>query len=262
MERPVSASHHVLKTHPGVWTTHGRAQLGDRRTECASAPGWLRLRVQGIDDIYVAAENRPAICYETALPVADRLETPVAEALVGPALMLTLAAAGRFCLHASAVRIGEAVVAFCGDSGAGKSTLAQMASDDWLRISDDILPVRLECGRLLALPHYPQPKLAPDAHYPVTAPSQLPVTALFVLTSRSHAQAVTSTLLSPAQALAAVVRHTIAACLFPPHLLTTHLRFCAKTAECVPVYELAFARRWEALPAVRRAVEQRTARTT
>jgi len=249
---------------PDAWVQRGSARLGHRTVGCASTTGWLRLRVQGVDDIYVATDGDSTICYDYTTSPAAELETPVVEALVGPALMLALAAAGRFCLHASAARIQGTLVAFCGDSGAGKSTLAGTGLDGWSRVSDDILPVRLDSGRCLALPHYPQLKLAPEVQYPAAAAPKLPVAALFMLAppAGGDLRPVTCRALTPGQALVNVVRHTVAATLFPPELLGEHLRFCARVAELVPAYELAYARRWEVLPAVQRIVEQCVAHST
>jgi hypothetical protein len=50
---------------------------------------------------------------------------------------------GTPCLHASAVRVGSAVVGFAGRSGSGKSTVAaSLASTGYPLVTDDVLPLQ------------------------------------------------------------------------------------------------------------------------
>ena len=81
----------------------------------------------------------------------------LAEALLGPPLVLALALRDTWCLHASAVEYGGRVIAFLGESGAGKSTLAAyLAGQPGVRrVADDILPVAWQDHRLYYLAAFP-----------------------------------------------------------------------------------------------------------
>jgi hypothetical protein len=52
------------------------------------------------------------------------------------------------------------------------------------------------------------------------------------------------------------VRHTVAARLFPPGLLSWHLSWAARVAKSVPASTLAYPRRLEVLPEVVDAIER------
>jgi Mrp family chromosome partitioning ATPase len=59
--------------------------------------------------------------------------------LLSPIFSTLCHQAGMYSLHASAVRVGDGVVAFLGDSGAGKSTLAaSLAQRGYTVLADDI----------------------------------------------------------------------------------------------------------------------------
>ena len=75
-----------------------------------------------------------------ALPGAERARIPT---LMGGTVMAALCQiAGHLVLHASAIEIDGAGVAFVGDSGAGKSTLAALACLGGARLlTDDVLRV-------------------------------------------------------------------------------------------------------------------------
>ena len=102
----------------------------------------------------------PRESYRLAQPVDE-------EVFLGPALLLALALRATFTLHASAIAYAGRAVLFAGDSGAGKSTLAaalaRIQSRGATRLADDIVPVSIRGGRLVAWSDYPQLKLPPDA---------------------------------------------------------------------------------------------------
>lgn len=67
--------------------------------------------------------------------------------LLGPAMAIVLSLRGYLVLHASAVRVGEGVVAFVGPKGAGKSTTAAALSRNGCDIvTDDMLVVDFTGG--------------------------------------------------------------------------------------------------------------------
>ncbi len=87
----------------------------------------------------------------------------VADAVTHLALAVLLFQRGFFLLHASAVNIGDAVIAFAGETGAGKSTTAAAFVALGARnIADDVVAVKLD-DLPLVYPVLPQLKLLPDA---------------------------------------------------------------------------------------------------
>jgi hypothetical protein len=91
--------------------------------------------------------------------------------LLGVVLGVLLHRRGRFTLHASAVSIGEAAVAFIGTKGAGKSTLAaELQRRGHPLLTDDILAVDLPAMEVA--PAYPQVKLRPDAASALALPAR------------------------------------------------------------------------------------------
>lgn len=102
--------------------------------------------------------------------------------LTGPVLSVLLHQRGFLVLHASAVVIGDAAVAFLGAKGDGKSTLAAHLQVRGHRlIGDDIVPVHLENDRPVVTGGFPRIKLFNDS---ITAvgedPSDFPVIHRFV----------------------------------------------------------------------------------
>lgn len=178
------------------------------------------------------------------------------EALLGPPLSLALALKGVWCLHASAVlREGEAIL-FLGASGSGKSTLARYLSGvgAWPRLADDILPCGLIKDSPVAKPHFPQLKLRVDEHYPLSAPSAVPLGAILVLHPQLGAREIAIDPLSAAEGTKHLADQTVSVRLFDRTLHRAHLRFLALLLRAVPMYRLRYPHRYEDLPAVARAV--------
>lgn len=83
--------------------------------------------------------------------------------IINRVLPIALHAAGIFCLHASAVSIGQAGVAFLAPQHYGKSTLASALLERGARLlSDDVLPVTLAPGPM-AWPGVHSVRLLDDA---------------------------------------------------------------------------------------------------
>ncbi len=102
--------------------------------------------------------------------------------LTGPVLSVLLHQRGYLVLHASAVVIGNAAVAFLGAKGDGKSTLAAHLQVRGHRlIGDDIVPVNLENNTPVVASGFPRIKLYNDAIAAVGEdPSNYPVIHRFV----------------------------------------------------------------------------------
>ncbi len=96
-------------------------------------------------------------------PDAETLEEDLQPFLTGAVLAVLLHQRGSFVLHASAVEIGGAAVAFLGAKGFGKSTLAGfLKAKGFGLISDDIVPVVFEDGKAMTTPGFPRIKLYDD----------------------------------------------------------------------------------------------------
>ncbi|MBN1400972.1 MAG: hypothetical protein JXA74_09045 [Anaerolineae bacterium] len=184
-------------------------------------------------------------------------EAGLAQALLGPGLILAFALHGVWALHASAiVREGEAL-AFLAESGVGKSTLASALCDDtcsgYRLLADDVLPISLAADGARVWPHFPQLKLDRTAQPGPGAPESLPLDACYLLQLGGEGPA-EKRAESVHAATLAFVRHTIAARLFGPDLLGRHLRFCEALARRVPLHRLAYDHSRGALAEARRLV--------
>ena len=139
-------------------------------------------------------------------------------------------------LHASAVRMGDGVVAFLADSGMGKSTLAAfLGSQGYSLVADDIclldpdaspdervIPVapwlKLWRNSLEALGkgeegltrtfHDEDKFRLPTTGYAAVQSGRLPLHALIVLENKSDAAGITLTALSPVQTVVEAMRFT------------------------------------------------------
>ena len=173
--------------------------------------------------------------------------------------VLELSLRGRFCLHASAVRVDETrVVAFAGESGVGKSTLARLVQEGsggrWPRVADDALPAWPVGDEVVLDAAFPQPRL-PVGERDVAARRRLVLAALYVLERRNGNEPLTvSPILTPTEAMAAVAGSTMSARLFDRRLLDEHLGFCREVALRVPVRRLAYPHRHEVAAGVVAAV--------
>lgn len=234
----------------------GPGEIGGarRRVECWWSGEGYRLEIAGAGAFAVAAGGTDLRCLQVDSR-ATRGE--LVEVLLGPVLLLALAQRGIFCLHAGAVAAGARAVAFAGASGAGKSTLAAALArrPPFRRLADDLLPVALEAGGAVALPHFPQLKL-PAAEQPAGEDERLELAAVYLLAAEAKGGAdaglaqVASCDLAGRRGALALVAQTAAARLFAPPLLAAHLSFCGDLAARIPVRRLAYPRRAEALPRV------------
>ena len=111
----------------------------------------------GLRPELLAGHRRETVRYRLD---ADAVHADAEACFVGPVLGVAAQQRGELLLHASAVPIGDGVVAFTAPPGAGKSTLAaSFALAGYPLCSDDVLPVRFEHSRPLATPFLPKMKL-------------------------------------------------------------------------------------------------------
>jgi len=252
----------------------GPAWIGGRQrtVECRRTEEGLRIDIDGLGCVEVASDGRRAALVAAGPALASDTGAALrSEVLLGPALILALAARRTLCVHASAVAVpsdagGCRLVAFLGASGAGKSTLARLldgARPGWRRAADDILPLgwpgwpdwkkgpdRAADAVPTAYPWFPQLKLDTAAQPGARLPEALPLAALFVLASGRGTPATTPVTrsLTRAEAALALVRHTASARLFDRSLLEWHLELCSALAERLPVIELTYPWRGGLVP--------------
>lgn len=178
----------------------------------------------------------------------------IEEALIGPPLLLALAQKDIWCLHASAVSVNNNLVLFAGESGKGKSTLAhfidQQNKNKIVRLTDDVTPLAIKNGSIIALPHYPQPKIQSSFGKPESIPEEIRVKAIFILDPSISQNDVTVTKLSKREAALALIRHTISSRLFPRETLIRHLDFSSHVPHRVQFYRLQYPHQFELLPKV------------
>lgn len=125
-------------------TPPGRLLLdlrGSRHFYAATAvDDGYRLRFFGTCDVEVDAE----LAVATVHPVPGADPELVSVLVSGTLLALVLALRGETVLHASAVHLGDAALAFVGASGMGKSTMATLMCSAGARlVTDDVLRVDL-----------------------------------------------------------------------------------------------------------------------
>jgi len=204
------------------------------------ASGQRLVEYEDGESFVVARGGRSVV--RCAADAGGRAPDSARERALGAPLVLALALRGVHLLHASAIAGPSGVVALSADSGVGKSTLAAGAptlGGGWERIADDQLPVRMEGGPV-ALPHFPQLKLAASQGYPTDAPVRRPLRAVVELERVADQGLVEVERYAPAEATLALARATVAARLFDPDLLGKHLDACAAAAREIVVVRLRY----------------------
>lgn len=95
---------------------------------------------------------------------ADASEADVAIFLTGTVFGILLHQREQFVLHASAVRVGDRAVLFCGASGMGKSTMAAaLGRQGYAMVTDDISAIAFDGQSPAVLPDGRRLKLWADA---------------------------------------------------------------------------------------------------
>jgi hypothetical protein len=249
------------KPHSAAMVHRGLGWLDERwlAVQCWSGTGgyWLAVAEAGL---FWVAPDGCTLAHLARDP--DAVPSTIRQTILGPALIVAFALQDTWSLHASAVVFQDRAVLFVGETGGGKSTLATLLAGEvseagagWRPLADDILPVELASGGMEALPRYPQLKLPPDRQPSDGAPERLPVAAVYRLVDPVPGLA--SVEVNPvggSEAALALVRHTVAARLFGPDLLTRHMTFCGATAAQLPIRDLVYPRERGALPLVRDAL--------
>ena len=97
--------------------------------------------------------------------LADRAgEEDLAVYILGSCLAAIMEQRGMLCLHASSVSWNDEAVLFAGRSGIGKSTIAAALIKSGYQLrSDDVVPLEIRGGEILARKGLPFSKLWPDS---------------------------------------------------------------------------------------------------
>lgn len=208
------------------------------------------ITIEGIGHFCVQKNGSHIIWSDIIPPLDSEL---FIEALTGPAFLIAAALQGVWALHAGAAMYDDHLIAFVGESGVGKSTLARFlgTAPGWKRVSDDILPMAPSEYGVIAHPQYPQLKLPSHAQPSTSVAASIPLRKLVVIRRQNQAvDTVSLNRIPQAQAMAIVIRHTVAAKLFDRDLLIGQMEFAARLAETTPVYELVYPRKFNQLPLV------------
>ena len=197
-------------------------------------------------------------------------------------LSFSLIRAGLEPLHATTLRTPVGGIALLGDSGAGKSTLAAALLQAGCElVADDLLALSWQRDQPIALAGPPLLKLFPQAArhtlpaansralngftrkrvYALPAPfhsaAPVPLRAIYVLERGrpgKDEKLVTSTPLTGARAMRALVRHTFNPLATSPSRLQRQLALFARLATTLPVRGLRIRRDLAQLPVVTRAL--------
>jgi hypothetical protein len=210
--------------------------------------------------------------------------------LLDHVLPRAISVAGSPVLHASAVVVDGAAVAFVGQSGVGKSTLAasfacrghRALTDDWLELqggasgwsaipaygshrlwSDSVASLGLDSAKI-APTHVPEkwrvtavPWVLPHNREPAT------LRHLYFLAPTDPGSATPAEIIpiEPRTAMIELVKHSYRLDIADPVRLATEFRDLASIAHQVPASVLRYSRRFSTLPAIRTVITAHMSQT-
>mgnify|MGYP000848922961 FL=1 len=210
-------------------TTQGFLVGELRRVDVRSSGRRRRLVFSGLGGLEVDADRR-VVVVDADVPSAARPEV-----MLGPGLLLLLAMDGVLALHASAIAHGGRTILFCGVSGSGKSSIARLAAACGAEtLVDDIAPCRIAPTPQL-LPRFPQLKWA----QPLSGADRAIGIDQIVFVERGTA-ALGVQPLSAAETRLRLIRHSVAARLFPRALLRWHLDAVTAFTRGVPALRMSW----------------------
>ena len=181
-------------------------------------------------------------------------------------------------LHATVVTVGDEAVAFAAQPGVGKSTLAaEFARAGHLLLTDDVLVLRKQRGRLMAQPGYPRIRLVPEAAgrllpgpaeaaspHPLGTKLVVPLPAGSVGTGPSPlvriyvlapgARSIRLSTIRGRQAFRTLAENTFNTLVTDPARLRRHLRFTSSLATEIPVKRLSYPKDFRTLGRLRQRV--------
>jgi hypothetical protein len=235
------------------------------------------LRFPGLADFVISEDGRAIGVW----PAPETSTETLRHLVLDQVLPRVLAQQGRLVLHAGAVRVGQKAIAFIGDTGRGKSTLtASFQAAGSPLLSDDGLVLTQENGAALAQPTYSSlrlwpeaiaglfaraPDLAPMAHYSrkqrviltdVADHAPMPLAAVYVLfpEAQEDSASILLTRMSPSEACMAIISNSFQLDVTDRRRAMGLLTVASGIAQELPVFSLAFPRRFACLPDVRKVV--------
>jgi hypothetical protein len=214
-------------TWASEWRSQGVLVDATRAVHIRATGALHRYDFAGLGTLHVDLGSGQAMAGSN-VPVAA-----LAEMLLGPGLLLLLAVSGVFALHASAISHGGRTMLLCGVSGSGKSTFARLASNLGAELlADDVAPCTIGHGTWLR-PRFPQLKWAQPL---AVADRCEPVAGIVFVERGAHPLALMP--LSPVESRLRLIRHTVAARLFPSGLLAAHLDAVTEMAQSTATWRL------------------------
>lgn len=243
----------LLSFHP-IAQTEGWVGGASRRVEVSVSSAGYLLKTDDRCGFFISSNGK------TIMPIESQEQPSLlaSETLLGPVLVFALALQNIWCLHASAVLYKESLIAIVGESGYGKSTLAAYLSlcPGWRLVADDILPVQLTADGLTSFPKFPQLKLPADSQPSAGLPEQVSLNRMMILEMTSDINAPGLTALIPAHAVQGFLSHIAGTRMFGENLLEGHLNFSVQAAQQVAAYRLPYPHQREALPKIRKFLEE------
>jgi len=207
----------------------------------------LELDIARFGRVQFSASARSSRC-ELDAALEPRLH---ADFLLGPPLLLMLACARQYCLHASVIAHRGRAVAILGASGTGKSTAARelCRRQGWQRMADDVAPMIVSAGAVQVFGNFPQLKVAADPRW-----LHGPVELVGVLDLRLCTEHLAPRRMDTAALALKLVSVTMAARLFTPAMLSAHLRDLAQAAAMLEACSMDYSHSAAALDALEQAV--------
>lgn len=264
-EQPRAASGGSGRGDKPAFTSSIRSQSGEPVLRIWHVGNSSLLRLEYIDGTKFWLDRTGREVWATWPDTSSREDT--ATYLLGPVLGFLLRLRGVTCLHASAVALGGAAVAFVGAEGAGKSTTAAaLARRGHAAISDDIVALDEREGSFFVYPAYPYLSLWPDSVGILYGPDQtlpsfsanydkrqlllaenrlnfevrpLPLRAIYLLGERSSDDAAPFVeTLSPRESLIALLAESYATNLIDADMHAKELESLGRLLAAVPVRRL------------------------
>ena len=247
-----------------LWAQHFRTKSG------------YLLRYPDLADFHVSQDGQSVICS----PAPGVTVQSPNHVYLNQVVPLALSIQGKLVLHASAVEIGHAAVAFVAWSGRGKSTLAASFATNGIRfLTDDGLVLESNGQGYLVLPSHPSIRLWHDSEKALIPPGTKTAPAL-ECTSKSRflagegigfcnqprplrrvyflgdgsASTITFQRMSAAEALVEWVMHSFLLDVEKAPLLASHFVEVAKLANESIFYRLDYPRRFDHLARLRESI--------
>ncbi len=249
---------------------------GDWIQHAVLPDGAIYMRLDGIFETLVSADGRSVVCAR----LSDTDQRSFEANLLNFALSAALTLRGEEPLHATVLDLDGRAIALLGPSGAGKSTLAAyLIGQGATLVTDDML--RLTFSRGLAFAHHGPhrlklfdeparrllPQAADDGHFNVLSEKLMiepgctaegrdlprPLSALFWLgeaQARPESEDVSATRLAGMELMRVLTASAMDIRNYTPDRLARQFRFAQRVAQTVPVYALAYARRYALLDRV------------